>query len=94
MNIDNKIITKLLTLLSSVFNDGIYKEMDICTEIKDVKSYSVYRLIIKGERDNNTPFYHGSMYTHIVREDYIEDEVVWAEIIYQEKKTTITVPTD
>lgn len=84
--IENKIISMLLTLLSNTFNDNIYRDMILFTEIHNKTDMSIYQLVIKGERDINTPFYCGSIMTHIIKEDYYEGEIVYASIIFEERR--------
>ena len=81
------IIEKLLAILSAAFGtDGVYKEMLIGQEVKNEHEISLYYLVIKGERDQDTPFYCGSTTTHICREDPLDGKVVWAEIIATESE--------
>jgi len=80
-NLEHEIIKKLMGLLDSAFNDDVYRDMDLFTAINSAENHSVYRLIMKGERDKGTPFYCGSTDTHLVKEDYLDGELVYATII-------------
>lgn len=82
---DSKLIELLLTFISGAFSDGVYKDMLLFTEIHNESDMSLYQLVIKGERDKNTPFYCGAMFTHIIKEDYCDGECVYASILFAEK---------
>jgi hypothetical protein len=74
------IISKLLNIVDSSCFDGVYKSLPLCTN-KENDEICVYSLCVRGKRDENTPFYCASTTTHIVKEYYLDNEIVWAEII-------------
>jgi len=86
MDLKSLLLEKVLTILSNTYRDGVYKDMIIHTEITDLHRLSLYRLCVKGEKDKGTPFYCGSVRTHIVREDYFDGKVVFAEILSEEER--------
>ena len=77
---ESLIIKKLVQIIDG-FSDGKYRDAELAIEIHSPTDCSIYRLITKGERDAGTPFYCGSVDTHIVKEDYLDGELVYATII-------------
>lgn len=79
---DKLIIMRLLELIDSLDNNERLKEIDLATEVHARGEVSMYKLCTRGSRDKGTPFYFASMVTHIVREDWCEGKLVYAQMIY------------
>jgi hypothetical protein len=89
MQVNTTIITKLLELLEQHYNDGIYRDIVLFTEIHNKSDMSIYTLVIRGERDINTPLYCGSAITHISKEDYCDGELVYASLLHKTRKVVL-----
>lgn len=79
-NIDQILISRLLSIIDAYNTDNVLKERILFTEIQNDTTV-IYSLVTKGERDMGTQFYSGSQHTHICREYWHKGKVIFADMI-------------
>ena len=83
---NEKIIEKLLQIISDYQKDGILKEIILNIDVINNNTIKVTKLITKGEIGKGTPFYSGSIDTIIVNEYIRESETYHADILFSTKE--------
>ena len=88
MSKDKEIIQTLLDIIDSYDNNDIAKSIIIsCYPENDLNI--VILLTTKGEANKNTPFYFGNMYTCIIKEYWENNDLIWADMLYQTRRKSI-----